>query len=110
VAVPLATFTGWNLRRRDAGAEGMLASLAGSYLPFPRSRAEREATGDPRPSLEERYPSFANYRKRFAAWCAALANKVYLLEEDVQRLLAGREKLRSLFAGKKARNDKSRER
>ena len=39
VAVPLATYTGWNLRRREAGAEGMLASLAGSYLPFPRTRA-----------------------------------------------------------------------
>src|SRR5262249_37928511 len=35
VWVPLATYTGWNLRRRDAGAEGALASLVGSYIPFP---------------------------------------------------------------------------
>src|SRR5262249_43295357 len=40
VAVPVATHTGWNLRRRDAGAEDMLVSLAGSYLPFPKTKAE----------------------------------------------------------------------
>src|SRR5207237_4830360 len=69
VAVPLATYTGWNLRRRDVGAEGMLLSLAGSYIPFPRTRADREATGDPRPSVEERYGSFDQYRQQFAAMC-----------------------------------------
>jgi hypothetical protein len=99
VAVPVATYTGWNLRRRDAGAEAMLASLAGSYVPFPRTRAERRATGDPRASLEERYGSYDEYRKRFAAACEALIGRRYLLREDADRLLAGREKLRDLFRG-----------
>ena len=45
VAVPLATYTGWNLRRRDAGAEGMLVSLAGSYIPFARTKEERMCGG-----------------------------------------------------------------
>src|SRR5262249_20030587 len=40
VAVPLGTYTGWNLRRRDAGAEAMIASLAGSYIPLLRTKAE----------------------------------------------------------------------
>src|SRR5207249_1825738 len=97
VAVPLATYTGWNLRRRDVGAEGMLASLTGSFVPFPRSRAEGESKGDPRPSLEERYGNFAEYRKQFAVACDELVKRRYLLKEDAQRLLANREKLRELF-------------
>jgi hypothetical protein len=97
VAVPLATYTGWNLRRRDVGAEGMLASLAGSYIPFPRTPAERKANGDPRMSIEDRYGSFAEYRQRFALACEELIRRRCLLREDADRLLAGREKLRELF-------------
>jgi hypothetical protein len=97
VAVPLATYTGWNLRRRDVGAEAMLASLLGSYFPFPRTKAEARATGDPRQSLEERYGTFAEYRKRLARHCAALVKQCYLLQEDADRLVPAREKLRSLF-------------
>jgi hypothetical protein len=100
VAAPLATHTGWNLRRRDAGAEGMLASLAGSYLSLPRTRAEREKVGDPRESLEERYGNFEAYQKRFAAACADLVKRGYLLQEDAERLVAGREKVRELFEKK----------
>ncbi len=97
VAVPLATYTGWNLRRRDAGAEAMLANLLGSYLPFPRTKAQRLATGDPRPSLEERYGSFARYQRQFSEACNKLIGERYLLEEDARRLIAAREKYRSWF-------------
>jgi hypothetical protein len=92
VAVPLATYTGWNLRRRDAGAEAMLLSLSGSFVPFPRTRAERLATGDPRESIEERYGTFETYRQRFATTCDDLVKRRYLLKEDADRLLAGRRK------------------
>jgi hypothetical protein len=98
VAVPLATYTGWNLRHRDFGAEGELVSLAGSYIPFPRTKAERRSTGDPRPSIEERYGTFAAYRSQFAATCAALVKQGYLLNEDAERLIAARDKYRNLFA------------
>jgi hypothetical protein len=97
VAVPLATYTGWNLRRRDVGAETMLAGLMGSYFPLPLTAAARKAAGDPRLSLEERYGSFDVYRKRFAAHCARMVKEGYLLQEDADRLIAGREKLRPLF-------------
>jgi hypothetical protein len=97
VAVPLATYTGWNLRRREAGAEAILASLAGSYLPFPRTTTQRKQTGDPRRSLEERYGNYEDYRRRFARACAKLVKQGYLLQEDADRLVAGREKLRGLF-------------
>jgi hypothetical protein len=97
VGVPLATYTGWNLRRREAGAEAMLANLTGSYFPFPKTKAERRETGDPRLSIAERYGTFDEYQKRFAAYCADLVKRRYLLPEEAQRLLKGREKLRDWF-------------
>ena len=97
VRTPLATYTGWNLRSREVGAEAMLFSLLGSYIPFPKTRAERQQTGDPRESIEERYGSFEEYQKRFAAGCAELVERRYLLAEDARRLIDGREKMRSLF-------------
>ena len=92
VAVPLATYTGWNLRRRDVGAEGMLASLTGSYLPLPRTAAQRKALGDPRRSIEERYGTFESYRKAWLAARDAMVKQRYLLAEDADRLTTGLEK------------------
>ncbi|MCS6850962.1 MAG: alpha/beta hydrolase domain-containing protein [Gemmataceae bacterium] len=100
VAVPLATYTGWNLRRRDVGAEAMLANLLGSYFPFARTRQEREAAGDPRPSVEERYGSFEHYQRQYAAACAEMVKKGYLLQEDADRLIAERVKVRDRFGGR----------
>lgn len=88
VAVPRATYTGWNLRRRDAGAEATLANLLGSYIPFAKTKAERLATGDPRLSLEERYGDLEGYRKQFAEACQAMVRDGYLLEEDMRRFVA----------------------
>jgi hypothetical protein len=101
VAVPLATYTGWNLRRRDVGAEGMLASLMGSYFPLAKTKAERQKTGDPRQSLEERYGSFAEYRRRYDAGCEELVRRRYLLREDAERLSKGRERFRDWFPAEK---------
>jgi hypothetical protein len=97
VAVPLATYTGWNLRRRDAGAEGMLAALSGSYLPFPHTEAERQAAGDPRESVAKRYGSFAEYRRRWEKETAGMVRQRYLLKEDAERLAAGLERARGAF-------------
>lgn len=97
VAVPLATYTGWNLRRKGVGADGELASLLGSYIPFAKTRAERMKSSDSRESIEERYGSFRTYQARFVGTCRRLAKDRYLLQEDVERLIAGREKLRGQF-------------
>jgi hypothetical protein len=97
VAVPLATYTGWNLRRRDVGAEGMLVRLMGSYVPLPRTHADRRATGDPRDSIAERFGSYEVYQRQFAAVCDDLAGRRYLLREDADRLLTGREQHRGAF-------------
>ncbi len=107
VAVPVATYTGWNLRRRDVGAEAMLANLSGSYIPLPRTRAERRKTGDPRPSIAERYGSFTHYCKQWDDVCKDLVRRRYLLAEDVERLTAKRERRARCFRkGHNGRNDK----
>lgn len=87
VAVPLATFTGWNLRHRDAGAENALFSLMGSYIPFEQTKSQREKIGDPRLSLEERYKSLDDYRAQLKAQCAKMVREGYLLEEDVPTIV-----------------------
>lgn len=88
VAVPLATFTGWNLRDPKIGAPDELVSFVGSYLPFPRSRADRQRTGDPRRSIEERYQDRTHYLALVAAAARQLVSDGYLLTEDVPLLLA----------------------
>jgi hypothetical protein len=90
VGVPLATYTGWNLRNRAVGAEAMLANLLGSYIPFSKTKSQRMASGDPRLSIEERYGDYAGYQKQFADNCAKLMRERYLLQEDADRLIGGR--------------------
>jgi len=84
VAVPLATHTGWNLRHPDIGGTEQLLLFAGSMIPFPRTWREREAAGDPRLSIEERYRSREEYLARVRQAAVALAQEGYLLEEDVE--------------------------
>jgi Alpha/beta hydrolase domain len=87
IEVPLATFTGWNLRLPGC-AEKDLASLNGSYLPFAKGAGERTANGDPRPSLEERYRSKAHYVRAIAIAAQRLVEQRLLLEEDADRYVA----------------------
>lgn len=85
LGAPLATHTGWNQRRAGFRAAD-LCGLTGSYIPFARTRAEREAAGDPRRSVEERYPSKAQYVNQVTQAANELAGRRLLLQEDVQRI------------------------
>lgn len=87
IAVPLATYAGWNYRDPSTGAPDRLAGEIGSYIPFARTRADRERTRDPRPSVEERYRNRDEYVGRFAAAALDLVERGYLLAEDVADLL-----------------------
>jgi len=80
VAVPLATYTGWALRSGPQANDGCEA--AGQYIPLARSKAERMASGDPRPSIEERYPSFATYSTTVQKAIDDLIARRLMLEED----------------------------
>jgi hypothetical protein len=87
VAVPLATYTGWNFRSAATGNPTQLVPLLGSYIPFARSRTERDARHDPRPSIEERYASRQLYLDAIAKSAAALVKEGYLLAADVPAIV-----------------------
>jgi hypothetical protein len=87
VAVPLATYTGWNLRAKEIGAPDELYSMQGSWIPFARTKAEREKTGDTRLSIEERYAGREDYLKKFEAAARSLQGAGFLLPADTQKLL-----------------------
>jgi hypothetical protein len=87
IAVPLATYLGWNFMNERTGPTSELASLTGSFVPFARTRADREQTNDPRPSVEERYKSKDAYLELIAKSANDLALKGYVLKEDVQRIV-----------------------
>jgi len=83
VAVPLATYTGWNFRNPSIGGTSDLVSLMGSSIRFPRTKADREAVKDPRRSIEERYPSRDAYLAQVRSAADRLVKDGYLLAEDV---------------------------
>jgi hypothetical protein len=85
IAVPRGTHTGWNLRR-PGFAEGELL-LLGSYFPYAATKKERLDARDPRPSLEERYPTDDYYLRAIAQAAEALRTQRLLLAEDVDRIV-----------------------
>ncbi len=87
VEVPLATYTGWNYRQ--AGSAGQaLAGVTGSYFPFVETVEERLASGDPRLSIEERYPSPEAYIRAVSEAARQLEADRLLLEEDVEAYIS----------------------
>src|SRR5207237_808998 len=92
VVCPLATYTGWNTRRKEVGAEGMLASLLGSCIPLPRTRDEQK-----KDFRGPSYPTFEAYRDQYRLACKLLPQGAVLLPEDVDLLMKNLENRRKLF-------------
>ena len=88
LTVPLATHTGWNLRHRSVGGPGQIIGTTGGTIPFPAARLDREATGDPRLSVEERYASRGEYLEKVRIAARTLVDGGFLLAEDLDELLA----------------------
>ncbi len=84
VSAPLATYTGWNLRNREAGY-GAMFEFSGSTIGFPDSHQERKFTGDPRAAVLERYPDKAAYVAAIVAAAEQLVADGLMLEEDIER-------------------------
>lgn len=84
---PLASYTGWNLRDPSIGASDLRLSFYGSFIPFAKTRADREKSGDPRLSVAERYASRDEYMSKFADAAMKLVQERFLLREDVPALL-----------------------
>ena len=87
IEVPRATYTGWNPRAEGYGA-GALCPLLGGVLPFAATRAERERAGDPRLSLEERYPTPDAYAAAVRQAAQRLVGERLLLPADAEALSA----------------------
>jgi hypothetical protein len=87
IEVPLATYTGWGLRA-GAFAGDDLCDAFGQKIDFQPTKADRLAVGDPRLSIEERYPTAEKYVKQVTSAAMGLYRQRLLLEEDVQRYVA----------------------
>ena len=61
--------------------------MQGSFIPFARSREDRQRTNDPRRSVEERYPSRDEYLAAVRKAANDLVAKGYLLKEDVPQIV-----------------------
>jgi Alpha/beta hydrolase domain len=88
ITVPLATYTAWNLRDPSIGAPDQRVSFEGSYLPFPKTAAERQKSRDPRKSIQERYASREDYIAKYKDAVDELVKQGWILEEDRAALLA----------------------
>jgi hypothetical protein len=110
ITVPLATYTGWNLRHADIGGNGEIMStggasggtLKGSTIPFPAKAEDREASGDPRLSIEERYASKEGYLNKIDEAARSLLDEAYLLQEDLATVMELAGDLYDVFVGRAA--------
>lgn len=89
--VPIGTYTAWN-HFQPAWFEGNFCNFNGSFVPFAPTRSERVAAGDPRLSLEERYPDKQAYVAAVKRAAADLVEQRFLLQEDADRLVAEAER------------------
>ena len=91
LTVPVATYTGWNLRDSSIGNTdlfiGITGGLAGWSLGLPATAADRESSRDPRLSIAERYSSKEEFLLQVEAEARALIDERYMLEEDLERVV-----------------------
>ncbi len=87
VAAPTATLLGWNTRTREFGGPD-LCDMLGSMIPLPKTKAEADASDDPRPSLEELYGNHAGYVAKVTEAARKLEQQGLLLPEDVDQIIA----------------------
>ena len=87
VAVPLGTYTSWNLFPDNHPARRDIVGLTGAFLVFENTLADRKASGDPRVSLSERFAGEQQYSSAFAVACQRLVKQGFLLESEVPALL-----------------------
>jgi hypothetical protein len=87
ITVPLATYTGWNLRDPSIGAPDQRVAFEASYLPFPKTAADRKKTGDPRRSIAERYSGAEDYMTHYKTAVDDLVKQRWILPEDREALI-----------------------
>jgi hypothetical protein len=100
VAVPLGTHTGWNVSTFQLSGLRYLAGLVGSFQPFARTKAEREQSGDSRPSIEERYASRQEYLQRVRRAATDLVRDRFVLQDDVEGVVEQADRTWSVIVGR----------
>jgi hypothetical protein len=85
-AAPLGTYTGWNVTA-SGPLKGQSCGLSGGFIPFARTKAERLAKGDPRPSLEERYRSHEGYVQIVREAAGKLVQERFLMQQDADAMI-----------------------
>ncbi len=85
-AAPLGTYTGWNVTA-SGPLKGQVCGNSGGYIAFAKTKAERLASGDPRPSLEERYRSHDDYVQVVSRAASKLVQERYLLQQDADVMI-----------------------
>ncbi len=88
VTVPLATYTSWNLRDPSIGAPDQRVSFEASYIPLPKTAADRQKIGDPRKSVAERYTDREDYMARYDHAVDDLVKQRWILPEDRDTLIS----------------------
>lgn len=84
--VPIGTYTGWNVETSGIN-KGKNCGFVAGFIPFARSRAERMAKGDPRPSLEERYTDHAGFVARVREVASQMQADGWLFPDDAARIV-----------------------
>src|SRR5215469_8234640 len=87
LGTPLGTYLGWNVTG-SGYFKGTECGFAGGYVPFAKTKAERMAAGDPRPSLEKRYGTNEKYVALVKTAATHLVKDRFLLQADADRLIA----------------------
>ena len=83
---PLGTYLGWNVTA--AGYfRGRACGFSGGFIPFAKTRQQRLASGDPRPSLEEGYGTHEKYVEKVREAAHRLVPERFLWPEDADRLV-----------------------
>jgi Alpha/beta hydrolase domain len=81
--VPVATYTGWNLRDPKTGMPKERVSFLGSWLPLPKAKG----ADDSRTPIAERYSSREDYLKKFTDAASKLVAERFLLKDDADSLV-----------------------
>jgi hypothetical protein len=82
VTVPLGTYASWNLRDPSIGAPDQRLPFETSYIPFPKTAADRQKTADPRKSIAERYSDRNDYMTKYTRAVDELIKERWILQED----------------------------
>ena len=86
IRVPLGTNTGWNVRAAGHRPPN-LCRLTGTHIPFAQTKEERQANGDPRLSLQERYQDHRGFVRAVRRAARQLVRERFLLPVDADTLI-----------------------